>query len=66
MESINVALARLEEKVDDLSVRFDKVEKSINGNGNPGILARLNSLEGGLKALTFIILVGVSIFCAFV
>lgn len=62
VESNNVRLARLEEKFDSMASDISQIKKSLEGNGKPGLIGRLNDVEkklaeynGGAKMMGAII-----------
>lgn len=48
-ESNNVRLARLEEKFDAMAKDINQIKKSLEGNGNPGFIGRLEEVEKNLS-----------------
>lgn len=61
-ESVDVRLARLEEKFDSMGSDIADIKKAIKGNGKPGLIDRVNDVEkklaehaGGKKMLVGIL-----------
>ena len=48
-ESNTVRLARIEEKFDSMAKDINQIKKSLEGNGNPGFIGRLEEVEKKLS-----------------